>query len=113
MSGKNYQEYAAIKKQAALGFGLWLVLSAGTAGGEDAARGQTLHDASCVTSCHADRVKGAANGLYTRSKRRVNSLAQLRAQVSFCNQQLLQSEWWPEDEADVVTFLNGTFYKFK
>ena len=42
----------------------------------------------------------------------MDSLEKLRAQVAFCNQQVLGSEWFPEDEADVVTYLNGAFYHF-
>ncbi|MBF0370819.1 MAG: hypothetical protein HQL52_15315 [Magnetococcales bacterium] len=76
-------------------------------------RGQELHDPSCLTECHARRAGGEANRLYTRKNRKQDSLAKLKAQVSFCNQQVLGSEWWPEDEADVVGYLNKAFYHFK
>ncbi len=79
----------------------------------DAARGKELHDPGCLTQCHADKADGAANNLYTRENRRVNSLEKLKTQVSFCNQQVLNSEWWPEDEADVVRYLNESFYHFE
>lgn len=78
----------------------------------DAARGKTLHDPSCLTNCHAAKANGVANNLYTR-KNRLGSLEKLKSQVAFCNQQVLNSEWWPEDVADVVHYLNSTFYKFK
>ena len=78
----------------------------------DAVRGKTLHDAKCLTGCHASRANGVANGLYTR-KTRLGSLEKLKSQVAFCNQQVLNTEWWPEDEADVVAYLNSAFYKFK
>lgn len=78
----------------------------------DADRGKTLHDPKCMTSCHAGKANGDAKGLYTR-KERMNSLEKVKSQVSFCNQQLLNSAWWPEDEADVVAYLNRDFYQFK
>ena len=79
---------------------------------KDAARGKDLHDASCITDCHAAKVQGASNALYTR-KNSLKTLEKLKSQVSFCNQQVLDSEWWPEDEADVVSYLNNAFYHFK
>lgn len=78
---------------------------------EDAGRGKTLHDPSCLTSCHAAKAHGDARAFYTR-KTRVQSLAKLKSQVSYCNQQVLNTEWWPDDEADVVAYLNGAFYRF-
>lgn len=78
----------------------------------DPVRGKTLHDKGCVTGCHAARGKGDETALYQRERRK-DSLEKLQAQVSFCNQQVLKSEWFPEDEADVVAYLNATFYHFK
>lgn len=93
---------------------LLLLLAATASAGEtgNAARGKTLHDPGCLGDCHAGRTGGAANDLYTRENRRMDSLEKLRAQVAFCNQQVLGSEWFPEDEADVVAYLNGAFYHF-
>ncbi len=87
-------------------------LVASTGWTADAARGKTLHDPGCLTDCHASKANGAANTLYTR-KNRLGSLEKLKSQVSFCNQQVLNTAWWPEDEADVVDYLNSAFYKFK
>lgn len=78
----------------------------------DVAKGKALHDAGCTTGCHATKTAGDTYGLYTRETR-MGSLEKLKSQVSFCNQQVLNTEWWPEDEADVVEYLNYTFYKFK
>ena len=78
----------------------------------DATRGKALHDPSCLTDCHAAKANGPANALYTR-KTSLGTLEKLKSQVSFCNQQILNTEWWPEDEADVVTYLNEAFYHFK
>ncbi len=92
--------------------GLALSLSFTDVEAGDAKRGKELHDASCLTSCHSSRVDGPSNALYTRKGRR-DSLEKLTAQVNFCNQQVLDSEWWPEDVADVVEYLNKEFYHFK
>ncbi|MBF0453593.1 MAG: cytochrome c [Magnetococcales bacterium] len=78
----------------------------------DAARGEELHDKSCLTACHSAKAGGVSNDLYKRPNRR-NTLAKLTAMVTYCNQQVLDSEWWPEDEADVVAYLNSNFYHFK
>jgi mono/diheme cytochrome c family protein len=78
----------------------------------DAVHGKELHDTSCITACHSSRVDGASNDLYKRSNRR-DSLAKLTMQVEFCNQQILNSEWWPEDVSDVVEYLNTQFYHYK
>ncbi|MEO5349047.1 MAG: hypothetical protein H7836_05325 [Magnetococcus sp. YQC-3] len=100
-----------MKKTVALA--LLLVLPVGSAAwAADAAKGKQLHDPACMTQCHAGKAGGNANGIYTR-KEHLASLEKLKAQVAFCNQQVLNTKWWPEDEADVVEYLNQEFYKFK
>ena len=42
----------------------------------------------------------------------MKSLPQLHAQVSFCATQL-KTGWFPEDEEDVVAWLNHRYYHFK
>jgi hypothetical protein len=39
-------------------------------------------------------------------------LAKLKSQVALCNTEL-RLDLFPEDEADVVAYLNKQFYKFK
>ncbi|NGZ06119.1 MAG: cytochrome c [Magnetococcales bacterium] len=78
----------------------------------DPVKGKALHDASCATECHTAKGNGNPNALYQRANRK-DSLEKLTAQVAFCNQQVLQSKWFPEEEADVVAYLNATFYHFK
>ncbi|MBF0107832.1 MAG: cytochrome c [Magnetococcales bacterium] len=78
----------------------------------DAENGKKLHDASCITPCHAQRVNGTSNQLYTRENNK-KTLEALRAQVATCNQMVLSSKWFPEDEADVVEYLNKEFYHLK
>ena len=64
-------------------------------------------------SCHAKK-SGFGNGdmIYTRSDSKVKTLADLKRMVGFCNTEL-RLDLFPEDEADVVAFLNQQFYKFK
>lgn len=78
----------------------------------DPVKGKALHDAGCATDCHAAKGNGDPNALYQRAGRK-DSLEKLKAQVAFCNQQVLNSKWFPEEEADVVAYLNSTFYHFK
>ena len=104
-----------MKKAYTLPMALAMAVAMGTAtpsGAADAQKGKLLHDPSCMTNCHSSRANGDANGLYTR-KKRLTSLEKLKSQVSFCNQQVLNTEWWPEDEANVVKYLNREFYKFQ
>lgn len=92
-----------------------IALAAGYAGesfAADAKNGKQLHDASCLTECHASRANGDSNQLYTRENRKKN-LEALRGQVATCNQMVLSSKWFPDDENDVVEYLNQEFYHFK
>ena len=75
------------------------------------AHGKDLHDANCL-SCHASLMGGDPNVIYTRSDRRVNSIAGLRSQVTRCKTTV--GVPWPEDQIeDVVEYLNANFYKIK
>lgn len=70
----------------------------------DLNRGQELQQENCM-SCHDD-------GVYTRDNRKVNSLSALETQVRRC-ELTLGLQWFDEDVADVVGYLNDAFYKFK
>jgi hypothetical protein len=78
----------------------------------DLANGKTIDQQKCY-ACHAKK-SGFGNGdmIYTRSDSKVKSLANLKKMVGFCNSEL-RLDLFPEDEADVVAFLNQQFYKFK
>jgi hypothetical protein len=79
----------------------------------DADQGRTLVIEARCEDCHSDRYGGGdGTQIYLRSDRRVNSLAQLAAQVSVCNAQL-NTGWFPEDEAHVAAYLNRQYYKFR
>ena len=74
----------------------------------DVENGKTLHAEKCV-SCH---MMPDHTVLYTRPERVVDSLHRLGGQVSACTQ-VLNISWFPEEEKDVVEYLNATYYKFK
>lgn len=74
--------------------------------------GKAIDQAKCY-ACHAKKT-GFSNGdmIYTRSDRKVKDYARLKTMVAMCNTEL-RLDMFPEDEADVVAYLNKQFYKFK
>ena len=78
----------------------------------DLANGKAIDQQKCY-GCHAKK-SGFSNGdmIYTRSDGKVKSLANLKKMVSLCNTEL-RLDLFPEDETDVVAYLNQQFYKFK
>ncbi len=78
----------------------------------DVNNGKTLHQAKCY-QCHAEK-SGLGNGdiIYTRADRKVQDPTRLKFMVSMCNTEL-RLDLFPEDEADLVAYLNQQFYKFK
>lgn len=78
----------------------------------DQANGKKIDEQKCY-ACHAKKT-GFGNGdmIYTRSDSRVKNLQNLKSMVARCNTEL-RLDLFPEDEADVVAFLNKQFYKFK
>ena len=76
------------------------------------ATGENLDKQKCY-ECHAKKVAfGDGDLIYTRSDRKVKSMANLSRMVSLCNSEL-RLDLFPEDEADLVLYLNQSFYKFK
>lgn len=93
-----------------LTFGLCLSFLS-SAHAADLKRGKQLLQENCI-KCHADMMGGDGSKIYTRENRRIDSLAGLNKQVHRCKNSLGVS--WPEDQiADVVAYLNKTYYKFK
>ena len=78
----------------------------------DLANGKAIDQQKCY-GCHAKK-SGFGNGdmIYTRSDSKVKSVANLKKMVGLCNTEL-RLDLFPEDEADVVAYLNQQFYKFK
>jgi cytochrome c2 len=78
----------------------------------DLANGKTIDQQKCY-ACHAKKTSfGNGDMIYTRSDSKVKSIANLKKMVGICNTEL-RLDLFPEDEADVVAYLNQQFYKFK
>ena len=77
----------------------------------DVLKGKELHNSNC-TSCHISMQGGDGSSIYTRENSRINSHPALIKQVKRCRDSL--GVQWPESQvADVVEYLNTSFYKFK
>ena len=78
----------------------------------DLANGKKIDQQKCY-ACHAKK-SGFSNGdmIYTRSDGKVKNLQNLKTMVARCNSEM-RLDLFPEDEADVVAYLNKQFYKFK
>jgi cytochrome c553 len=72
-------------------------------------KGAKLHQQHCV-SCHGSLTGGKPDTIYTRSDRRVTTLAGLRKQVQRCELSLGLS-WFDEDVDAVTGYLNESFYR--
>jgi mono/diheme cytochrome c family protein len=77
----------------------------------DLARGKALLEKNCE-SCHVSMYGGDGSEIYRRPNRIVKNLNQLKARVEGCNANT-NAGWFPDDEADVIAYLNRTFYHFK
>lgn len=76
------------------------------------ANGKNIEDTKCY-KCHAEK-SGLGDGtlLYTRKDRLVKGFDRLKVMVARCNTEL-RLDLFPEDEVDVVAYLNQQYYKFK
>jgi hypothetical protein len=74
--------------------------------------GKLIEETKCY-ACHAKK-SGFGNGdmIYTRADHKVTSYSRLKTMVATCNSEL-RLDLFPEDEADVVQYLNQQFYQFK
>jgi cytochrome c5 len=68
----------------------------------DAAKGKQLHNRDCV-ACHDSSV-------YTRPDR-IKSLSGLEQRVQMCSS-MLNKGYTEDDQANIVRFLNDSYYKF-
>ena len=91
---------------------LWGLFAPQLFAAPDLASGKSIDQQKCY-ACHSKKT-GFGNGdmIYTRSDSKVKSLANLKKMVGLCNTEL-RLDLFPEDEADVVAYLNQQFYKFK
>lgn len=68
----------------------------------DAAKGKELHNRDCV-ACHDSSV-------YTRQNR-IKTLSGLEQRVRMCSE-MLNKGYSEDDQANIVKYLNDTYYKF-
>jgi nucleoside-specific outer membrane channel protein Tsx len=101
--GSNRDDGKGSNQNFLLTAGLMLALSS-SAAWADIETGKKLHDKQCM-ECHDTSV-------YTRSNRFVTSREALMKQVNRCELNV-GAQWFKEDIADVVQYLDETFYKFK
>jgi len=80
------------------------VIAAAAGYSPDIKRGKALLENNCLI-CHDTRA-------FTRRDRIVHSVEQLRYQVNRWTWQT-GLRWFPEDIADVVHYLNSTYYKYE
>ena len=93
----------------ALGFSSLVFIQSAQAGPIE--RGRELHKENCI-SCHVSIQGGDGTGIYTREDRKVEDYDALDAQVRRCKTSLNAS--WPEHQIqDLLSYLNGIFYKFQ
>ncbi len=92
---------------------LLLVSSYGSAEpfeGADALAGKALVEKHCI-SCHAANFGGDGSAIYTREHHKVQTSKGLVAQVRNCNT-MLGLKWFEDEELNVASYLNKTYYKF-
>ena len=76
----------------------------------DATAGKALVDKHCI-NCHAENFGGDGSGIYTREYRKVKTSKGLVAQIRNCNT-MLGLKWFEDEELNVASYLNKTYYKF-
>ena len=111
MRGRAIHEYNRGMKalHALLAIGLLAAPPAMAAG--DPAVGHKLVQAKGCELCHDRQPLHGAKAIYLRTDRKVHSIAELRAQVSACNHGL-HLDLAPDEERDVVAYLNREYYRF-
>ncbi len=68
------------------------------------ANGAALHDDAQCDRCHDSSV-------YSRAERKTKDYAGLKRKVGFCRANL-GIDWFPDEEAQVVDYLNDNFYRY-
>ena len=83
---------------------------AGVAADVDFDAGKRLVEEKRCEACHHNKTLGDAKAIYLRKDRKVTTLSQLRARVALCNSEL-NLQLFPDEEAQVVVYLNESYYK--
>jgi len=82
----------------------------GAAAADPAQGGKLVEEKKCET-CHHNKTMGDAKAIYLRKDRKVTSMDKLKAQVALCNSEL-NLQMFPDEEENVVPWLNQAYYKF-
>ena len=90
---------------------LVLLCLAAPAAFADPAAGQRLVEEKHCETCHNNRTMGDAKAVYLRRDHKVTTLEKLKAQVAACNSQLGLG-LFPDEEENVVEYLDATYYRF-
>jgi len=77
----------------------------------DVDEGKRLVEEKRCEACHHNKTLGDAKAIYLRKDRKVTTLPKLKAQVALCNSEL-NLQMFPDEEEQVVAYLNDTYYKF-
>ncbi len=77
----------------------------------DLEAGKRLVEEKRCEACHHEKTMGDAKAIYLRKDRKVSTLAKLKSQVALCNSEL-NLQMFPDEEEQVVSYLNETYYKF-
>ena len=77
----------------------------------DAGKGRAMVEEKKCEACHHNKTMGDAKAVYLRKDRKVTSLEKLKAQVALCNSEL-NLQMFPDEEENVVAWLNQAYYKF-
>lgn len=78
--------------------------------GADAAAGKALVEKHCI-NCHAENFGSDGSKIYTREYRKVKTSKGLLAQIRNCNT-MIGLKWFEDEELNVASYLNKTYYKF-
>ena len=73
--------------------------------------GRKLVEEKKCETCHHNKTLGDAKAIYLRKDRKVTTMEKLKAQVALCNSEL-NLQMFPDEEQQVVEYLNDTYYKF-
>jgi len=78
----------------------------------DTGAGKNLLDEAKCNACHAARMGGDSNRMYTRPERKVRDAQGLLKMVQFCVDRT-GAAVFPEDVVHMAAYLNQQFYKFE
>jgi hypothetical protein len=77
----------------------------------DISAGERLVQEKGCETCHANKTMGDAKAVYLRRDRKVTTPEKLKAQVAACNSELGLG-LFPDEEEQVVEYLDATYYRF-